>query len=111
MRQTADELLRIITDNAARDVSEAQSLPPEIFHHPDILDLELERLFRRGWICIGRTAEMPDAGDYLSIDIVDQAVFAIRQKDGSISAFPNVCLRNLAGIYLCKYRSKCAAAA
>jgi phenylpropionate dioxygenase-like ring-hydroxylating dioxygenase large terminal subunit len=92
MRQTADELLRIITDNAARDVSEAQSLPPEIYHHPDILQLEKERLFRRGWICVGRTAEVPDAGDYISVDIIDQAVFVIRQKDGSISAFPNVCL-------------------
>jgi phenylpropionate dioxygenase-like ring-hydroxylating dioxygenase large terminal subunit len=92
MRQSADELLRIITDNATRDVSEAQSLPPDIYHHPDILQLEKERLFGRGWICVGRTAEMPDPGDYICFDIVDQPVVVIRQKGESIKAFPNVCL-------------------
>ena len=92
MRHTADELLRMVAENAARDVSDAQSLPPEIYHHPDILNLETERLFHRGWICVGRTAEMPKAGDYIAVDIIDQPIFVIRQKDGSVSAFPNVCL-------------------
>ena len=92
MSRTADELLQIVAENAARDISEAQSLPPEIYHHPDILSLENERLFERGWICVGRTAEMPNPGDYICFDIVDQGVFVIRQKDGSVNAFPNVCL-------------------
>jgi len=92
MRQTADELLRLIAENAAREVSKAQSLPPEIYHHPDILQLEHERMFHRGWICVGRTAEVPHTGDYISVDIVDQPIFVIRQKDGLITAFPNVCL-------------------
>ena len=92
MRRTADELLQMVADNAARDVSEALSLPPDLYHHPDILKLELEQLFLAGWICIGRTADMPNSGDYISFDIVEQPVFAIRQKNGSIAAFPNVCL-------------------
>jgi choline monooxygenase len=92
MRQSADELLRTIADNAAKDISEAQSLPPEIYHHPDILPLEIERLFKRGWICVGRTAEVPESGDYICFDIVDQPVVVVRQKDESIKAFPNVCL-------------------
>jgi phenylpropionate dioxygenase-like ring-hydroxylating dioxygenase large terminal subunit len=92
MRHTADELLRVIAENSARDFSAAQSLPPEIYHHPDILQRETKCLFHRGWICVGRTAEIPTAGDYISVDIVDQPVFVIRQKDNSVSAFPNVCL-------------------
>ena len=74
----------------------ALSLPPGIFHDAGIFDLEKDRLFHKGWVCVGRTAEMPRAGDFISYDILDQPVFVIRQQDGSIKAFPNVCLHRCA---------------
>ena len=74
----------------------ALSLPPGIFHDAGIYDLEKDRLFHKGWVCVGRTAEMPRAGDFISYDILDQPVFVIRQQDGSVKAFPNVCLHRCA---------------
>ena len=41
---------------------------------------------------MGRAAEMPNRGDYLSRSIIDAPVFVVRQRDGSIRAFANVCL-------------------
>jgi len=89
---SANKLLRLLSANAGVPFENAQSLPPAIYHSPEILDLEIDRIFRSEWLCLGRTAEMPNAGDFICRDIIKSPVFAIRQKNGSIKAFSNVCL-------------------
>ena len=91
MMPSTEEILHQLAENASGTFDAARSLPPAIYHSPEILDLEIGSIFRSEWICIGRTAEMPQPGDYLCRDIIDAPVFAIRQKDGSIKAFANVC--------------------
>lgn len=85
-------LLDALCENAARPIADALSLPPAAYHSDELLELERQRLFYRGWLCVGRSAEIPQAGDFLTVDIIDQPVLVVRQKDGSICALPNVCL-------------------
>jgi phenylpropionate dioxygenase-like ring-hydroxylating dioxygenase large terminal subunit len=89
-------ILDALAENAGADFERARSLPPRIYHDPEILRLEEERLFRAEWICIGRLAEMPKPGDYVCRDIVDSPVVVIRQSDGTVKAFANVCLHRAA---------------
>jgi len=89
-------LLGGLSRGAARSFGEARGLTPALYHSEPCLELEIERVFKREWICIGRAAEMPDYGDYLTFEIVDQPVVAIRQKDGSIRAFANACAHRCA---------------
>lgn len=96
MPTSANKLLQLLSDNAKVPFGNAQTLPPAIYHSPEILDLELDRIFRSEWICLGRTAEMPKPGDFICRDIIDLPVFAIRQKNESIKAFTNVCLHRSA---------------
>ena len=96
MPNSTNKLLQLLSDNAQVPFGNAQTLPPAIYHNPEILDLEIDRIFRSEWICLGRTAEMPKPGDFICRDIIDSPVFAIRQKDGSIKAFSNVCLHRSA---------------
>ncbi len=84
MRQSTKILLQLLAQNANASFSDAKSLPPAIYHDPDILNLEFEYLFRKEWICIGRTAEIPDQGDFLCRDIVNAPVFVVRQRDDSV---------------------------
>lgn len=91
MPNSANKLLQLLSDNANVPFGNAQTLPPAIYHSPEILDLEIDRLFRSEWICLGRTAEIPKPGDFICRDLIDSPVFAIRQKDGSVKAFANVC--------------------
>lgn len=93
---TTDGTLAALVANANGSFAQAKSLPPAIYHDPLIYERELDRLFRQDWICIGRHAEMPNPGDYLSRDIIDSPVFVVRQRDGSIKAFANVCLHRAA---------------
>jgi len=84
-------LLGGLSRGAALSFDEARGLTPALYHSQPCLELEIERIFKQEWICIGRGAEMPEYGDYLTFEIVDQPVVAIRQKDGSIRAFANAC--------------------
>jgi phenylpropionate dioxygenase-like ring-hydroxylating dioxygenase large terminal subunit len=92
VRQSTKNLLQLLAQNAHASFDAAKSLPPAIYHDPDILNLEIEHLFRNEWICLGRTAEIPDQGDFLCRDIIDAPVFVVRQHDASVKAFANVCV-------------------
>ena len=83
MQTQTEHLLSLIAENASREFEQALSLPPQIYHSPEILELEKQRIFANGWICAGRTAEIPTAGEYITLDIIDQPVFVVRQKDGN----------------------------
>lgn len=60
---------------------------PEYFHK------ELEHIFRRTWIPVGREAEIPRRGDYLvhQIDALKTSVLVVRGRDMKVRAFHNVC--------------------
>lgn len=52
---------------------------------------EWEGLWTKIWHIAGRTAEIPDAGDYVVHEFMKESVVCIRQDDGSIRAFYNSC--------------------
>ena len=56
-----------------------------------VYDEERERLFHRGWFCIGRADEVPATGDYLVRDVAGESVFVVRDGHGELRAFYNVC--------------------
>jgi len=92
LQQSTDSILAALAKNARTTLADAQSLPPGIYHDPEILDLEINRVFRKEWVCLGRLAEIPEPGDYISRDIIDAPVFVVRQRDQSVKAFANVCV-------------------
>jgi len=80
-----------LQDTAASPLEQAFSSPPEIYTNPDMLELELREIFEREWHCPGLAADIAEPGDYVTFSIGDQPVFSIRQKDGAIRSFSNVC--------------------
>ncbi|MDH3534447.1 MAG: aromatic ring-hydroxylating dioxygenase subunit alpha [Gammaproteobacteria bacterium] len=69
----------------------ASTLPAATYFDRDWFELEKRRIFRRNWRCVGHVNDIADKGDYVTDAIVDQPVFALRCRDGSIRAFHNVC--------------------
>jgi choline monooxygenase len=86
-----DELSRL----ADLPAGEATALTPALYHSPEIHALERERLFARGWVCPGLAAEVANPGDYLCFSIGDQPIFTIRERDGKLRSFSNVCLHRM----------------
>ncbi len=54
--------------------------------------LEREKMWPNVWLFAAREDEMPDAGDTVVFDINDKSFLLVRQKDGAVRAFYNVCL-------------------
>ena len=91
-------LLSALHDTASTTIESASSLPGTVYHSPAFFDLEKSQLFGKEWICLGRTAEIPEPGDYICRDVIDAPVFAVRQRDGSLKVFANVCAHRSARI-------------
>jgi phenylpropionate dioxygenase-like ring-hydroxylating dioxygenase large terminal subunit len=68
-----------------------ETLPGRDYHAPEVFELERERIFFREWIYAGRADEAPDAGDFLTADVVGESVLVVRGKDGELRGFYNVC--------------------
>jgi len=52
---------------------------------------ERERIFWREWFCAGREEEVPEAGDYLLVDVAGEQVLVVRTREGTLRAHYNVC--------------------
>lgn len=86
-----DDLLSQIAAVASEPFETATILPPAVYTSPDILALEEEHIFKAGWQCPGRTADIPNPGDYITYEIAGEPIFTIRDKDGSVRSFSNTC--------------------
>ena len=84
MNIALDDLLADIGRTAARPFEAAETLPAGAYTDPEFTALEVEHLFRRDWVCVGRGDEIAQPGDYLAHHIVDAPVAVVRQTDGSL---------------------------
>ena len=69
----------------------ALTLPARYFYDEEIFKAERERVFYPAWHCIGHVNELSHPGWFLTFDIFDQSVVALRGDDGVIRSFHNVC--------------------
>lgn len=68
-------------------------IPVEPYVSPRRFALERDRIFRRTWINVGLTEEVPEPGDYFvrEIAVCDASILIIRGSDGVVRGFHNVC--------------------
>lgn len=97
MEAQALELLRRTMD-AQRVRSEYPAgfpaLPPVPagrYTDPEFAALEKEHLWSKSWLLAGIANEIPNPGDYLLFEQLDQSVILTRGQDGVVRAFHNVC--------------------
>jgi phenylpropionate dioxygenase-like ring-hydroxylating dioxygenase large terminal subunit len=88
----AAEVLDLLVENARRPFDEALSLPPRSYTSNAFHRLEVERIFHREWLCVGRTDDVPDPGDYVTTDLVGAPIITMRTSVGDIRSYSNVCL-------------------
>ena len=67
------------------------SLPAWIYRDPGFFALEKERLFRTAWQVVCHVNDVPDAGDFHTLDFLDERIVTVRGDDGEVRSFHNVC--------------------
>ncbi|HWY97273.1 MAG TPA: Rieske (2Fe-2S) protein, partial [Steroidobacteraceae bacterium] len=70
---------------------EGFSLPGWIYRDADFLEAEKERVFATSWQVICHLNDIPDPGDYHTLDFLGEPLVAVRGQDHGVKAFFNVC--------------------
>jgi phenylpropionate dioxygenase-like ring-hydroxylating dioxygenase large terminal subunit len=65
--------------------------PKQRYFDPDFFQLEAEQLWPRVWQMACRLEEIPEPGDFVEYEILDQSVIVLRADDMSVRAFQNAC--------------------
>ncbi len=81
----------------------ARTLPGRFFTSADIFQQELEKIFLERWICAGREELLPERGSYFVRSIGTESVILLRDGEGAVRAFHNVCRHR--GSRLCEETS------
>ncbi len=80
-----------IAATAALPLTQAQLLPRSAYTSEAFFAVEEAQIFRAGWLCIAHVSELPQPGDYLTIDIINEPLVITRGKDGAIHVLSRIC--------------------
>ena len=100
----------------------AQTLASKFYTDPAILDIEKARIFRRTWQLVGTLSQncgeinglkrtISDPETFFTAEVVGEPVVVVRDKQGTLRAFSNVCRHRAGPIALgsgCKNVLRCA---
>ena len=75
----------------ALPVEAAWTLPASWYVEPEFLRLEAEAVFDRHWCCAVRTDQVRGTGDYAAASALGRHRVVVRDRDGALRAFHNVC--------------------
>jgi phenylpropionate dioxygenase-like ring-hydroxylating dioxygenase large terminal subunit/AcrR family transcriptional regulator len=76
---------------AAVDPAIRVTLPAWAYHSEEFHELEREHLFLSSWQVVGHVSELATAGDYVSFEFFGRRGFVVKDGEGAIRAFHNVC--------------------
>lgn len=80
-------------------VDGVRTLPGKYYHSPDIYREETDKIFYTFWLFACRAEEIPAPGDFKLIQVVDESIILVRDKNNGIKALFNVCSHR--GTQLC----------
>ena len=67
------------------------TLPSSWYRSSEVFTAEKERIFFREWIAACREEELPQSGDHRVLDVLGESVLVMRNREGQLRAFYNVC--------------------
>lgn len=67
------------------------TFPGRYYYDPALYAREQERIFSTMWVYVGRADALAEAGAYQVVTVGQESVIVVRDKDGALHAFLNVC--------------------
>lgn len=70
---------------------QARAMPKSVYTSPEFNQIELDKIFRKDWVCAGRASALSEPGDYMTMEIAGEPIMVLRDADGGLRAQSNVC--------------------
>src|SRR5580658_3867731 len=80
--------------------------PIQLYLDPVVYERERENIFAKSWQFLGLEADCKRTGDYLSETIAGYPVLAVRDENGNLKGYHNVC-RHRAGPLVGDKKGRC----
>lgn len=101
----------------SRPIESAQGLPNAHYTDPATFALEARAVLHATWAGLAVAAQVPEAGDAVPLEFLGIPLLLIRDKDGDVRVFQNICRhrgmilvdapRKIEGALRCPYHSWC----
>src|SRR5467141_3024333 len=78
------------------NISRAWTLPASVYTDPGVHAAEKEKIFGCTWQVVGHFSQVANFGDYFTTEIIGEPLLIVRDADGKLRGFYNVC-RHRAG--------------
>ena len=82
--------LRIVEDWSDPE-TRGHTIPGARYTSKEFFEQEWEGMWTKVWLLLGREAEIPNHGDWQMEEVGPEEILMVRQKDGGVKAFYNVC--------------------
>jgi len=86
---TAAELQHIKTTIGLR--RPGYGLPRPLYHDELLFRVEMDTIWRSGWLFAGHSCQIPKPGDYFTYDVDGDSVIVVRGNDDKVHVLFNVC--------------------
>ncbi len=67
------------------------SLEAPFYLSDTVLKADMEHIFGKHWIFVAVEPQVPEAGDYITVDFGTNSILIVRDDDNQVQAFHNVC--------------------
>jgi phenylpropionate dioxygenase-like ring-hydroxylating dioxygenase large terminal subunit len=71
--------------------AEVRGLDPDSYVSPKTYAREVERIFHKEWLCVGRVQDVKNPGDYVSFDLLGEPLVLVRDRAGEVHVLSRVC--------------------
>jgi Rieske 2Fe-2S family protein len=93
----------VFKKTAATFTAGARTLARQYFVSPDVFAQEREKIFSKQWMLVGHQSQIAKAGDYFVQEVAGESVIIVRDKNGKVHGFYNVCRHR--GTRLCEEKN------
>jgi nitrite reductase/ring-hydroxylating ferredoxin subunit len=76
---------------APEDTARPVRIPVEAYVSADYARAERDKLWRKVWLQAGRIEDIPEVGNFITYEIMDDSVLIVRTAPDTIKAYHNVC--------------------
>ena len=76
---------------ALKRLVQADRVHRAVYTDAEVFQLEMERLWSRTWIYVGHASQIPQPGDFLTLDVAAQPVIVVRHTDNGVRVLLNRC--------------------
>jgi len=77
-----------------------KSLESHHYYDEKIFTEEIEHIFKKEWLWIGRSDQLRNRGDFITADVINLPIIVIRDKNEQLRGFHNVCRHRAAKVLL-----------